>query len=296
MTIDEPSATPPIWEDLVSLNSRGLARFEVLGPAALYREEDAHTDWSGEGSDLDEALARDTFPLPRTDDREGYYGRSHFSYWASGHRDARLLREACGRLGTDFRSYLDLGCASGRVLRHFAVAGDVPEVYGCDLNRRHVDWINRYLPSNAVAFQNHSIPSLPMPDESLDVVSAYSVFTHIEAFETAWLMELRRILRPGGIAWITLHTEQTWSAMTEQWPLYKAMARHPDFAPYANVTQRGDLPDERVVFRWHHDRSYSSNVFYTRDYVRRVWGRILEVREEHHRHPGFQDVVILQKP
>ncbi|WP_418275962.1 class I SAM-dependent methyltransferase [Isoptericola jiangsuensis] len=285
----------PIWEDLISLNSRGLAQFEVLGPAAEYREGDTHTDWSSEGDGLETALRRDTYPLPRTEDREGYYGQSHYSYWASGYRDSRLLREACDRLGVDLRGYLDLGCASGRVVRHFAVAGDVPEVYGCDLNRRHVDWINRFLPASAIAFQNHAIPTLPLPDNSIDAVSAYSVFTHIEAFETAWLMELRRVLRPGGIAWITLHTERTWATMNDNWGLYKRLRHHPDFAPYVDHANREELPEERMVFRWYADRSYSSKVFYQRDYVHKMWSRIMDVREDHHRFPSRQDVVILQK-
>jgi SAM-dependent methyltransferase len=153
--------------------------------------------------------------------------------------------------------------------------------------------VARYLPSSIKVFQNHSIPSLPLPDNSQDLVSAYSVFTHIEAFETTWLMEIRRILKPGGIAWITAHTEKTWQAMAQGWPLYQALGKHPDFAQY--VEDRGELPGDRVVFRWHNDRSYSSNVFYSRDYIHRTWGRILEIAEEHHRHPGFQDVFVLRK-
>jgi hypothetical protein len=53
------------------------------------------------------------------------------------------------------------------------------------------------------------------------MISAYSVFTHIEAMETTWLMELRRVLRKGGIAWITVHTEGTLADMTPDWPLLR---------------------------------------------------------------------------
>jgi len=282
-----------VWEDLISLNSRCDTTFEVLGPAADYRAGDTHTDWSGEGQAVEDALLKDTYPLPTTADREGYYGPHHFSYWASGLRDRRLLRECCDRLGVELEAYLDLGCASGRVIRHFAVADPEVKVYGCDINRRHVDWVAKHLPETIIAFQNHSIPNLPLPDNSLDLVSAYSVFTHIESFETSWLLELHRVLRPGGIAWVTVHTERTWSAMSEGWPLHKALAKHPDFTPY--VEARAELPAERLVYRWHSNRSYSSNVFYTSEYLRRTWGRIFEIAEDHHRLPGFQDVVVLRK-
>jgi SAM-dependent methyltransferase len=280
-----------VWEDLISLNTRDVPTFDVLGPAAEYRVGDTHTDWSGEPG-IDEAVNEDPYPLPQTADREGYYGPHHFSYWASGYRDARLLRECRERLSVPLRDYFDFGCASGRVVRHFATHAGV-SVTGCDINRRHVEWVTRYLPCVTV-FQNHSIPSLPLPDDSQDLVSAFSVFTHLEAFETTWLMELRRILRPGGIAWITVHTDLTWRAAAPGWPLYEALVNHPDFAPYHE--SRGTLPTERLVFRSRGDRSYSSNVFYTRQYIERSWGRIFDVVEQHHRHPGFQDVVVLRKP
>lgn len=283
-----------IWEDLISLNSRDVPTFETLGRASDYRATDTHTDWSSEGDGIDVASQKDTFPLPRTEDREGYYGPHHFSYWASGYRDSRLLRECCERLGVTLRDYLDFGCASGRVIRHFATHVGGVNVYGCDINRRHVEWVSAHLPESITVFQNHSIPSVPLPDNSLDLVSAYSVFTHLEAFETTWLMELRRILRPGGIAWITIHTERTWQEMKPGWPLYQALSKHPNFA--AHEANRTDLPKDRLVFRWHNNKSYTSNVFYTRAYIRRNWGRLMDIAEEHHRLPGFQDVVVLRKP
>lgn len=284
------------WEDLISLHTRGYSDFDVLEPAAAHRARDGHpTDWSPEGEALEAALLRDSFPLPRTEDREGYYGPHHFSYWASGHRDARLLFEAADRLGVELRTYLDLGCASGRVLRHVALSGRGILSMGCDINRRHTDWVARHLPRDVVVFQNHSVPTLPLPDNSLDAVTAYSVFTHIEAFETTWLMELRRVLRPGGIAWITIQSQETWKNFGPGWPVYDALTGFPDFEPY--LQERPDaLPHARTVFRLDLGRSYSSHVFYTRDYIHDTWGRILEVAEEHERHPDLQDVVILRKP
>lgn len=283
-----------VWEEMISLNALGETHFEVLSPALSHRAADAHpTDWSGEGAALEAALHRDTFPLPLTEDREGYYGPHHFSYWASGHRDARLLFEAADRLGVELRDYLDLGCASGRVIRHVALADRQVNTLGCDINRRHTDWVARYLPEQITVFQNHSIPTLPLPDNSVDAVTAYSVFTHIEAFETAWLMELRRVLRPGGIAWVTVHSERTWEVMAPGWPLHDAMVGFEEFRPY--VQARPPLPKERMVFRSHAHRSYSSNVFYHRDYIHRTWGRIFGIAEIHHRLPDYQDVVILRK-
>ena len=181
---------------------------------------------------------------------------------------------------------------SGEPIGVLAIRPDI-ETLGCDINRFHIGWIARHLPANITAFQSHSIPSLPLPDDSVDLMSAFSVFTHIEALETAWLMELRRILRPGGIAWITVHSEKTWDDLNETWPLYGALRNHPDFD---TSLPRRPMTRDRMVFRWRSDKSYTANVFYTFDYIRRAWGRIFDVVETHRRLPAFQDVIVLSKP
>lgn len=281
------------WEDQISLNTNDNLDFEVLAHAEEYREADAHpTNWDNFSLPLEEAGRLDTYPLPITADREGYYGPHHYSYWASGLRDRQNLVDMASRNGLEMDTYLDMGCATGRVIRHFALLNPEIQVYGSDINRRHVEWVNRYLPNTIIAFQNHSIPTLPLPDNSISLISAFSIFTHIESFETAWLLELKRILKPGGMAWVTVHTEKTWSALEETWPLYKALANHPE---YKKIKHEEAMPSERLTFRWKSDRSYSSNVFYSYEYINRMWGRLFEIVETHHRLPGFQDVIVLRK-
>ncbi|MFC4352557.1 class I SAM-dependent methyltransferase [Fodinicurvata halophila] len=284
-----------VWEDLVSLNSHGDHYFEVLDNAEKYRASDTHTDWTKEKLhiDLDLAASRDLAPLPLTKDREGYFGPHHFSYWASGLRDVSNMFFACERLGVNVQDYLDLGCSSGRLIRHMAFQHPEICTWGCDINAAHVAWVTQFLPDSLMVFQNHSLPTLPLPDESIDLVSAFSVFTHIEAFETAWLMELRRILRPGGLAWVTVHTEKTWEDMNENWPLYGALKNHPEFQ---KIPASSPMPRDRMVFRWRAERSYSSNVFYSYDYIRKHWARYLDIVETHRRLPVFQDVIVMRKP
>lgn len=187
-----------------------------------------------------------------------------------------------------------MGCASGRFIRHARAHSRVgfKKVFGCDINRAHVDWVSHHLPADITVFQNTSIPILSLPDNSIDVVTAFSVFTHIECFDNTWLMEIRRVLKSGGVAWLTIHGERTWRDIAPSWPLYNALVSHPD---YASCRASKDLPEERLVFRWHSDRSYSANVFYSEEYIRKVWGRVLTVREFFPALPFFQDVVVLQK-
>lgn len=287
---DEPVAETT-WEDMISINSRAESHHENVGsPRDHLSQDTGEVGWDRNRIPLEQALAADTAPIPSTAQREGYYGPNHFNFWASGLRDYCQLMEWLQKNNAAHESLLDIGCATGRFIRH--AHWGFKEVAGCDINRSHVDWVARHLRPGIKVFQNTSVPSLPLPDNSVDVVTAFSVFTHIECFDTTWLMELRRILRPGGIAWLTIHEERTWRDIAPTWPLYTSLITHPD---YLAIKDNSKLPNDRVVFRWHAERSYSSNVFYTRKYIEQIWGRILSLQDIFPALPFFQDVVVLRK-
>jgi SAM-dependent methyltransferase len=118
----------------------------------------------------------------------------------SGKRHAELIRDLLAEDGTpldELDAILDWGCGCGRILRHW-VALDATRVFGCDINPKMVGWCNANLPFAEVTVNDIS-PPLPYPDESLDLVYALSVLTHLpEDLQHAWVRECRRILRPGG--------------------------------------------------------------------------------------------------
>lgn len=295
MSNDTDVVRSKTWEDYITLNSSAEKVFALLGPASTYIDSDSRLSW---WSDLDYTshLALDTWPLPTTEDREGYYGPDHFSYWASGLKDARMLLDAARDYGVrEPKAFLDIGCATGRVTRHTALLNPGMKTIGCDINRLHVEWCNAHLPPQVMTFQNHSIPNFPLESNSFDIVSAFSVFTHIEAMETSWLMEIRRILRPGGIAWITVHSDGTMRDMTPEWPMWEPTMGHPEAAKLLDLEAR-TFSDGRLVLRWLKDRSYSSNVFYKENYIKTHWTRLLELVDFRRRHPSYQDTVILRKP
>src|SRR5262249_985324 len=134
-------------------------------------------------------------------------------------------------------------------------------------------------------FQNIIFPYLPVGDNSIDLVLGLSVFTHIHEYEEAWLLELHRILRKGGIAWCTIHSERTWKQITEDHFMYKHFASQPHViecagaivdTPLADLFKH-DMPEEKVVFSATDYPANNANVFHSTDYIRREWGRIFAV-------------------
>lgn len=281
------------WEDNISLNSSAHEPLAALGPVGDFlAQDDGSVTWDQNVLSKAEAVEKDVSPLPLTADREGYYSANHYNYWASGMRDLMQLKEWATRNGVKTDTMLDIGCASGRLLRHVHYTNSIGTMYGCDINRRHVDWVASYLPREIRVFQTTSLPHLPLPDSSVDIVTAFSVFTHIEAFDTYWLMEIRRVLKPGGVAWLTFNGDRIWRELNPTWPLWEAVNSHPDFQTVRDFPQ---IPTDRLVFRWRGDCSYSANIFYRDSYIHKVWGRLLAVDEIMPALPHFQDIVALRK-
>ncbi len=103
---------------------------------------------------------------------------------------------------------LDFGCGSGRLLVGWHALGGGHILSGCDINRELADWAQHNLPRAIDVRLSEPLPPLPYDDASFDVVFAVSVFTHLSLeSQRAWVDELRRVLRPGGVLVITLHGE-----------------------------------------------------------------------------------------
>jgi ubiquinone/menaquinone biosynthesis C-methylase UbiE len=104
----------------------------------------------------------------------------------------------------DFQSILDFGCGCGRILRHW---NDLkgPEFYGVDYNSNLLNWCRKYLPF-ADYKVNQLTLNLKFKDASFDFIYAISVFTHLsEKLQFFWMKELKRVLKPEGILFVTVH-------------------------------------------------------------------------------------------
>ena len=240
---------------------------------------------------IEARLHRDTMPIPSSRDREGYYGDRHFEYWLSGFSDYLKIKAACGGIDWTRASLLDFGGATGRVARHFYAQDDLAEVMICDVNINNVDWVLEHLPAEVAAFKNSPTPSLPIPDNYFDVVTAFSVFTHMSEYELGWLYELRRILKPNGILYTTVHNDDTWRILPSTW-VFNVLMQSEDF----RTTYRPERElVERLVFEYSSESTYNCNTFHPNAYLHQVWGRIFTVLNIQPVCHSYQSAVVLRK-
>ncbi len=253
---------------------------DVLKPHANDFMDFEDIDGSITSIPVDSAIAKDPFPFPTTRLREGYTPKSTYAYWWTGYSDYLRLQQVIERhyQGRDCPSvYFDFGCASGRLLRHFAAQTDWTLI-GCDVDLLNVRWAQRHLAQNIQLFQNTHLPHLPLEDNSVDIISAYSVFSHIDLWEEAWLLEIRRILHPGGLAFITFQSEHTWNRVAQRKEKPERLLSM-EVSPAMELTADSFLspmPHERIVFFMKQYALYV-NTYMSTEYVEREWSRYFDV-------------------
>lgn len=294
---------PIAWEEDISRNTLDTQPFNNLPSAAAlephefdYPNRLARIEPLLDGRVLSELIAKDTCPIPCAEDREGYQLGYDGQYWLSGLEDYLKIEQAAKRYGVNPRSIFDFGCASGRLIRHFAAQSDIPEIWGSDINRRHIRWLYEFMPHTIKPIFNNCIPTLPIRDNSVDIISAFSVFTHIDTFETSWLAELRRILSDDGIAYITVHNEDTWAANRElvDDKSNRLVQSIIDIDPSFRETLMGDMPDTKSVYRFCETGPYRAQVFHSNNFLKQVWGRFFTIEEILPLHHARQTVLILR--
>ncbi len=127
-------------------------------------------------------------------------------YYINGRKTAEwVLRLVQKHRSLNGAAILDWGCGPGRVIRHFPELVEKGAFYGSDYNRQSIAWCASTF-TDIYFHSNDLMPGLVYEKEMFDLVYAISIFTHLskEAHE-AWLNELIRVLKPGGILFITLH-------------------------------------------------------------------------------------------
>lgn len=127
---------------------------------------------------------------------------------AGGVYEADMVAGALHSVGVSIegmRAALDFGCSSGRLVRVLAAAYPQLRWHGCDPNRPAIEWASSTYPHIHLFLSSNS-PPLELPDASLDLVCAISIWSHFApALGLRWFEEMRRLLAPGGHLVFTTH-------------------------------------------------------------------------------------------
>jgi SAM-dependent methyltransferase len=206
----------------------------------------------------------------------------------AGYNDHRQVTALAEHYGVDLASsnVLDWGCGHGRVVRHFADRDRVAEAWGVDIDAENIAWLE----ANVGSVRAATVPLLPpteLPTDHFDLVYAISVMTHLtHEVQEAWLRELQRITRPGGLLLLTFagHTSAAWSSrfLNPQW--IENWQRSGFDATLDSLDLNGKIGDD----------AYYRNTKQTPDFTREFWGRYFEVVDIHECIFGYQDVAVLR--
>ena len=244
---------------------------------------------------------RTTEAIPPVALRDVVGGTSINGFIQSGRACADAVHRALSHIGRslgDFGLILEFGCGCGRTLRH--IYSHHPDgVHACDVNQPAIEWLRRHYPEISCDVNGFS-PPLPYADASFDLVYAISVFTHLdEESQQEWLSELARVVRPGGVALLSIHGDYAFELFRSG---DVAMTRR----ELDNLRSRRSLAEEGFVYEEYeaaavdplftHARTYGLS-FQSGDYTKAKWSGDLRVRAILPRLvDSLQDMVVLQRP
>ena len=247
-------------------------------------------------------VSRDqTLPIPPLDIwQHGYLGDDPEAYLSAGKKYVRKMVEILEASGVSVAPgmrILDFGCGDGMMLRNFREVAESGEAWGVDINGSQMVWCQRHLSPPFKFVTTTSFPHLPFEAGSFDLIYSFSVFTHICDLAEAWLLELRRILRRGGVLYLTVHDNHTIDLIYKKNRGFlfeqlrdaeKSIAfRNSDFAMFTvNRVPGGGIEHE----------GRQAQVFYDIDYLCQHWGNYLNVVSTTQEAYVHQTAIVLQKP
>jgi len=232
-----------------------------------------------------------SLPLPAPPDRFGYPA-DDAEYLRMGEMDANIFKKQISKHLGDVEnlSILDFGCSVGRVLRHFDKERVEKrwKLNGIDVQALCIEWLRLHFPEDYCVTTGTVMPHLPFEDNSLDIIYGISVFTHIKYLWDMWVLELRRVLKPGGLLLQTIHTENAWTFYHKH--------KHLDWVRAGHSAVM--LESEEMTSDWFHYGDIAvSQAFWKAETAKRYWGRYLEVVDllpPQHEF-SFQDVMVCRK-
>lgn len=143
-----------------------------------------------------------------TGDGKKHFNQKHFAESAPRYdiatrvlsfgRDAAWKRELIASLPDNAAPVcVDVACGTGDVTFLLAERYGAGEFIGVDLTREMIDLAKQRTPLPGVSFQCGEMSKLPMPDDSIDILTGSYAIRNAPDLREA-LAEFRRVLKPGG--------------------------------------------------------------------------------------------------
>jgi SAM-dependent methyltransferase len=175
---------------------------------------------------------------------------------------------------------------------HLKDVGEQIELYGTDIDADAIAWAQSHIPW-AKCSVNNGLPPLEFPDGSFDLIFNHSVFTHLdENYQNAWLAELWRVAKPGGLIVLTVAGDHPFEGLLQS---------HRDFGADPSAIQE-KFRKKGIVFI--EDDSWVGgpfpdfyhSAFHAPWYVFEHWSRYFEIVAYKTRGSlNFQDQVLLRR-
>lgn len=181
---------------------------------------------------------------------------------------------------------LDFGCGVGRVTLPFHHRHKQPRTV-CDVDKDALAYVASAIPTiNAV--RTDYTPPTPFLDNAFDVVFAISVWTHLpEDLQMAWLGEIRRIVKPGGLALLTTSSFRALESRRGKLPDWKDVTD-------AELTSAGFIFKKAGATKG--VTGTYGYALHTADYVRNNWSKYFEVIDiVEGGIEGVQDINVLRR-
>lgn len=147
------------------------------------------------------------------------YHLDYKDYYLDGKQTAKEIIECLSKhkeINSSNFKILDWGCGPARVIRHIANELSQSKCYGSDYNQNYISWCSQNI-KNVTFIKNNLEPPLLFPSIEIDAIYSLSIITHLsEQNHFAWIDELYRVLKPGGILIITCHGDFFKSKLTDR--------------------------------------------------------------------------------
>ena len=196
-----------------------------------------------------------------------------------------LTRKHFGKSISQFKTICDWGVGCGRLLRYFPdTTTDQPQAFerlvGLDIDDYNIAWCKDHLPFAEFYLLDRHEPHLPLQDQSIDLLYAISVMTHLSEYnQQRWLKELYRVVKPGGCVILTVNGEV-------------AFYQRPELLQHY-FTEKFGFSDLQPDMTFGEElSSYYRVTYQTQEFIEKEWSKFFEILEVF---PAKQNYVVMRR-